>query len=147
MKKVLTPAAAYYRKRKDRAIKANLCMRCFEAPPDDGLFCACCRKKQKQLCDANKDRYSLTYKASYKRRRARLKDAGICMTCGKKKPAAGDEFCAPCRLRKQQNELACQNRKRDARRDAGLCIHCGEVPPPGYKQCTHHMKRKYPTKS
>ena len=142
---------AYERKRSRRQAgerrEAGLCIRCGTAPAADGpKSCEPCLEKRRASdrakYAAGKDAGKLYGGASIeaKRRSARARsrrrqkqrvEAGLCIRCGKRRPAERGTTCTPCREKRQEAE----RRQYTERRAAGLCTRCGGPVHDGLSRC------------
>lgn len=129
----------YWKERRDAAIRNNLCTACMKSPPTSGRLCQPCRDAYTAKRNAG---YRNVAKAGRKRRQESLVKQGICIRCSTRKSRPRDIFCLPCRNRKRESELRCQQKKRETRREAGLCILCGKPPLAGYEACGRHGKKE-----
>ena len=77
---------------------------------------------------------------SANKRYKRLREAGLCVICGKRPAKEGRTRCAECtaRVHARQSYAAMLERNRTMRRTRtaeGLCVTCGKPARPGHTQC------------
>ena len=126
-----------HRRRTAKRKEMGLCPKCGKNPP----------ASERSLCEVCLDRSRVAERARYlraraggtayggrdpesrrrmarertrKRRRERL-EAGLCTTCGERKPAESDAVCGIC----QEARRAAEKRLYEKRRSRGLCGRCG----------------------
>lgn len=107
-----------YNKRK----AAGLCYLCGVLVKNGKALCEECNKKNNEKC---------------KKRSEKLKEAGLCVRCGKNIPEEGKLSCNDCN--KRQNETNYKRRK--TRIGDGLCQFCDEPAIGGLTFCEIHLKR------
>lgn len=69
--------------------------------------------------------------------RAKRRADGKCIWCGRRKPTAGTEKCAPCSARSAATSKAL----RDSRKAAGQCGRCRKAVAPG-KPCRNCRRER-----
>lgn len=68
-----------------------------------------------------------SYDRAYQRKRhARLRAAGLCVTCGRVPPVQGLQRCLPCQEKARASSRAYLARRRPAWRSLGICVCCGD---------------------
>lgn len=142
-------ARARDRQRRQHAerIARGTCTRCAKCAPESGLkLCPRCGEKRRDAEKARRDRAraegwiyagrdpEATRRAARvadKRRRRARRDAGLCTSCGRCRPAASRSVCEPCR--EEQREI--ERERYAARRAAGRCVRCGQPAFGGSSRC------------
>ena len=141
------PAQERQRRRHADRIARGTCTRCGKFPPEPGLkLCLRCGEKRRA---AEKVRRSRTRaegriyagrdpqatrraaRTADKRRRRARRDAGLCTSCGRCRPADGRSICEPCR----GEQRATERERYAARRAAGRCVRCGQPAFRGSSRC------------
>ena len=135
------------RQRHAQRIAQGTCTRCGKLPPDPGLkVCARCAEKSRAADKARRDKakaHGMLYRGrdpercrradragDRRRRRARL-DAGLCTSCGLRRPEDNRSVCEPCR----EARRALDRRRYAARRAAGRCVRCTQPAVGGLSRC------------
>ena len=70
-------------------------------------------------------------RAGDRRRRRAWKEAGLCTSCGLRRPEESRSVCEPCR----ETRRALDRRRYDARRAAGRCVRCTQPTVGGLSRC------------
>ena len=70
-------------------------------------------------------------RAGDRRRRRAWKEAGLCTSCGRRRPEESRSVCEPCR----EARRALDRRRYDARRAAGRCVRCTQPTVGGLSRC------------
>ena len=141
-----SPQERQRRRHADR-IARGICTRCGAFPPEPGLkLCRSCGEKRRAADKARRARArargriyagrdpETTRRAARtadKRRRREWKNAGLCTTCGRRRPAGGRSVCEPCR----REQRAIERERYAARRSAGRCVRCGQSTFCGSSRC------------
>lgn len=135
------------RRRHAERVARGTCSRCGKCPPEPGLkVCRRCAEKRRAVEKARRARarqQNLPYagrdpetarraaRAADRRRRGDWKNAGLCMSCGRRRPADGRSVCDPCR----EAQRAAERERYHARRAAGRCVRCGQLAFQGSSRC------------
>ncbi len=125
----------------------GLCTRCGRLPPEPGLkMCAGCAGKRRAAEKARRDRARAQGKlyrgrdpercrradrAGDKRRRRARQEAGLCTSCGRRRPEDRRSVCEPCR----EARRAVDRRRYAARKAAGRCVRCTQPTVGGLSRC------------
>ena len=148
------------RRRHAERVARGACSRCGKCPPEPGLkLCRRCAEKRRAAEMARRARarqQNLPYagrdpettrraaRAADKRRRVEWKDAGLCTSCGRCRPADGRSVCETCR----EAQRAAERARYHARRAAGRCVRCGQLAFQGFSRCgrcaVHEAERTSP---
>ena len=140
-------ASARLRRQHAERAALGLCTRCGKAPPEPALkLCGCCAEKRRTADKARRAR-ARARGASYagrdpvkcrradragdRRRRRAWKEAGLCTSCGLRRPEEHRSVCEPCR----EARRALDRRRYDARRAAGCCVRCNQPTVGGLSRC------------
>ena len=123
------------------------CPRCGRRPPEPGLkLCHGCNEKRRaaerirrhkaraegnQYGGRDPDRCRRADRAADRRRRRAWRDAGLCTSCGRERPAAGRSVCEPC----GDDARAAARTRYAARRAARLCVRCKQPTVGGSSRC------------
>ncbi len=135
------------RRRHADRIARNTCTRCGRFPPEPGLkLCRSCGEKRRaaeKVRRAKARQQGKPYggrdpeqcrradRAGDRRRRRAWKEAGLCTSCGLRRPEENRSVCEPCR----EARRALDRRRYDARRAAGRCVRCGQPAFRGSSRC------------
>ena len=130
----------------DRAAQ-GLCTRCGRVPPEPGIkVCRGCAEKRraaervrrarareqgKPYAGRDPERCRCAERAADKRRRRARQEAGLCTSCGCRRPSDNASVCEPCRAARRELD----RRRYAARRAAGRCVRCSEPAPAGLSRC------------
>ncbi len=125
----------------------GMCTRCGKLPPDPGLkVCAGCAEKRraaekarrdraraqgKLYCGRDPERCRRADRAGDKRRRRARQDAGLCTSCGRRRPEDNRSVCEPCRKARR----ALDRRRYAAKRAASRCVRCTQPTVGGLSRC------------
>ena len=126
------------RQRHAARIASGVCTRCAKLPPKPGLkVCSCCAEKRRAVDRDRRARarqQGMPYsgrdpekcrradRAGDRRRRQTRQEAGLCASCGCRRPEESRSVCEPCR----EARRALDRRRYDARRAAGSCVRCSQ---------------------
>ena len=143
--------AADARDSKRKLVSKCICRQCGNEDAEPGKQnCWDCAEKARKAGQARRDAETagqrterLAYNRTYTRmRRERLKAAGLCTRCGKRKPQAGKLACIDCGivLRREREQRKPDTLLRSERPDYGLCYICGEAVLDGKKLCARCVK-------
>ena len=132
--------------RAERA-ERGLCPRCGKRPPEPGLkLCRGCNEKRrtaerarrekarsegKQYGGRDPERCRRADRAADRRRRRAWKEAGLCTSCGRRRPQDNRSVCEPCR----EVRRALDRRRYGARRAASHCVRCTQPTVGGLSRC------------
>ncbi len=132
--------------RAERAAR-GLCPRCGKCPPEPGLkLCHGCGEKRRAAERARRararqqrmpyggrdpERCRRADRAGDRRRRRVRQEAGLCTSCGLRRPEDNRSVCKPCR----EARRALDRRRYDARRAAGRCVRCTQPTVGGLSRC------------
>ena len=130
----------------DRAAQ-GLCTRCGKAQPEPGLkMCRRCGEKRRAAEKARRakaraqgrlyggrdpDQCRRADRAGDRCRRRARQDAGLCTSCGRRRPEDNRTVCEPCR----EARRALDRRRYSARRAAGACVRCTQPTVGGLSRC------------
>ena len=89
------------------------------------------RAEGKQYGGRDPERCRRTDRAGDRRRRMAWKEAGLCTSCGRRRPEESRSVCEPCR----EARRALDRRRYDARRAAGCCVRCTQPTVGGLSRC------------
>ena len=136
-----------HRQRHAERAASGLCTRCAKAPPEPGLkMCASCGQKHRAADRARRaearqqgkpyggrdpEQCRRAGRAGDKRRRAARLAAGLCTSCGRRRPEDSRSVCEPCR----EARRALDRRRYAARRAAGRCVRCTQPTVGGLSRC------------
>ena len=126
------------RQRHAARVAQNRCTRCARLPPEPGLkVCGSCAEKRRAADKARPrqgqgSRHALSWPRSraVPPRRPRL-EAGLCTSCGLRRPEDSRSVCEPCR----EARRALDRRRYAARRAAGRCVRCTQPTVGGLSRC------------
>ena len=142
-------ACSLSRQQQLRAERAErgLCPRCGKRPPEPGLkLCPRCGEKRraaerarranarvegKQYGGRDPERCRSADRAADRRRRRAWKEAGLCTSCGRRRPQDNRSVCEPCR----EARRALDRRRYAARQAAGCCVRCTQPTIGGLSRC------------
>ena len=126
---------------------SGTCTRCGRLLPEPGLkVCAGCAGKRRAAEKARRDRARAQGKlyhgrdpercrradrAGDKRRRRARQAAGLCTSCGRRRPEDHRSVCEPCR----EARRALDRRRYAARKAAGRCVRCTQPTVAGLSRC------------
>ena len=126
---------------------SGTCTRCGRVPPEPGLkVCGDCAEKRRAADRARRakarqqgkayagrdpERCRQADRAGDRRRRRERRDAGLCTSCGRRRPEDDRSVCEPCREAKR----ALDRRRYSARRAAGCCVRCSQTTVGGLSRC------------
>ena len=146
------PAKKQERDRRNRQRHAartaqGLCTRCGKLPPEPGIkMCAGCAGKRRAAEKARRDRARTQGKlyrgrdpeqcrradrAGDRRRRRARREAGLCTSCGLRRPNENRSVCEPCR----ELRRALDRRRYVERRAANRCVRCTQPTVGGLTRC------------
>ena len=130
------------RQRHAARLDQRLCTRCGRLPPEPGRkVCTGCAEKRraaerarrakaraegKQYGGRDPERCRRADRAGDRRRRRARQEAGLCTSCGLRRPEENRSVCEPCR------EV---RRARDRRRYAARCVRCTQPTVGGLSRC------------
>lgn len=92
-------------------------------------------------------RMSMSASAIRNRERRRvLKEAGLCVLCGREK-SYGKSICGTCQQKRctpegKQRKAELNREYRIRRAERGVCRHCGREAVSGLNLCSHHRQKK-----
>ena len=126
---------------------SGTCTRCGCVPPEPGRkVCAGCAEKRRAADRARRARarqLGMPYggrdpeqcrradRAGDRRRRRAWKEAGLCTSCGRRRPGEDRTVCEPCR----EARRALDRRRYAARQAAGRCVRCRQPTVGGLSRC------------
>ena len=126
---------------------SGTCTRCGRLPPEPGRkVCTGCAEKRraaerarrakaraegKQYGGRDPERCRRADRADDMRRRRERRDAGLCTSCGRRRPEDDRSTCEPCR----QARRAIDRRRYGARKAAGRCVRCSQPTVRGLSRC------------
>ncbi len=135
------------RQRHAARLKKRLCTRCGRVPPEPGLkVCTDCAEKRRTADRARRakarakglpyagrdpERCRRADRAGDRRRRRAWKEAGLCTSCGRRRPEDNRSVCEPCRKARR----ALDRRRYAARKAAGRCVRCTQPTVGGLSRC------------
>ena len=146
------PAKKQERDRRNRQrhaarLEQRLCTRCGRASLEPGLkVCGGCAEKRraaekarlararqqgKPYAGRDPERCRRADRAGDRRRRRDRRDAGLCTSCGRRRPEEKRSVCEPCR----EARRALDRRRYSARRAAGACVRCKQPTVGGLSRC------------
>ena len=136
-----------HRQRHAARVADGVCTRCARLPPEPGLnVCTGCAEKRraadrarrakarvegKQYGGRDPERCRAADRAGDRRRRRAWKEAGLCTSCGLRRPEESRSVCEPCREARRARD----RRRYDARRAAGSCVRCSQPTVGGLSRC------------
>lgn len=86
----------YQRDRYRWYVEHGICARCYKTWSEPGhVYCVNCAKKMKAY-QRRTDPDSSINRTKCQARRDRLREAGLCINCGKQRPVEGKCLCAKC---------------------------------------------------
>ena len=135
------------RRRHAERLARGTCTRCGKCAPESGLkLCRRCGEKRRATEKARRAKARAegriyagrdpqatrrAARAADKHRRRARRDAGVCTSCGRGRPADGRSICEPCR----EEQRAIERERYVARRAAGRCVRCGQPAFGGSSRC------------
>ena len=135
------------RQRHAARIARGICTRCGRVPPEPGLkVCGGCAEKRRAAEMVRRDKARAEDKlyrgcdpeccrradrAADRRRRRAWKEAGLCTSCGRRRPQDNRSVCEPCR----EARRAIDRRRYAARKAAGRCVRCTQPTVGGLSRC------------
>ena len=136
-----------HRQRHADRLASGVCTRCARLPPELGLkVCRSCAEKRRAAEKARRakarqqgkpysgrdpERCRHADRAADRLRRRARRDAGLCTSCGLRRPEDNHSACEPCRGARR----ALDRRRYAARRAAGLCTRCAQPAVGGSSRC------------
>ena len=136
-----------HRQRHAERVAQGTCTRCGRLPPEPGLkVCASCAEKRRAADRARRAKarqQGMPYggrdpeatrradRAGDRRRRRARQEAGLCTSCGHRRPKESRTVCEPCREARRARD----RRRYDARRAAGSCVRCTQPTVGGLSRC------------
>ena len=136
-----------HRQRHADRLASGVCTRCAKLPPEPGLkVCSGCAEKRRAADRARRararqqgkpyggrdpERCRRADRASDRRRRREWKEAGLCTSCGFRRPSDSRSVCEACR----EARRALDRRRYAARRAAGRCVRCTQPTVGGLSRC------------
>ncbi|MDE0379989.1 MAG: hypothetical protein OXI20_12175 [Rhodospirillales bacterium] len=137
----------FLRQRHAERAAHGLCTRCGRVPPEPALkVCGGCAEKRraaerarraragdqgKPYAGRDPERCRRADRDSDGRRRRERQEAGLCTSCGRRRPSGNASVCEPCRAARRNLD----RRRYAARRAAGRCVRCSEPAPAGLSRC------------
>ena len=135
------------RRRHAARVASGTCTRCGRLPPEPGLkTCRECAEKRRAADRARRTRARKQGKsyggrdpeqcrraerAGDKRRRRTRLEAGLCTSCGRRRPQDSRSVCEPCR----EARRALDRRRYAVRLAAGRCVRCNQPTVGGLSRC------------
>ena len=135
------------RRRHAGRVAGGVCTRCGRLPLEPGLkVCGSCAEKRRAAEKARRDRIRAQGKlyrgrdpercrragrVGDRRRRRVRRDAGLCTSCGRRRPEDNRSVCEPCR----EARRALDRRRYAARRAVGRCVRCTQPTVGGLSRC------------
>ena len=126
---------------------SGTCTRCGRRPPEPGLKeCSGCAEKRraadrarrakarqqgKSYAGRDPDQCRRANRVGDRRRRRERQMAGLCSSCGLRRPENNRSVCEPCR----EARRALDRRRYAARRAAGRCVRCTQPTVGGLSRC------------
>ena len=89
------------------------------------------RAEGKQYGGRDPKRCRRADRAGDRRRRRAWKEAGLCTSCGLRRPEESRSVCEPCREARRARD----RRRYDTRRAAGCCVRCNQPTVAGLSRC------------
>ncbi len=136
-----------HRQRHAARAASGRCTRCGRLPPEPGRkMCTGCAEKRraaekvrrekaraegKQYAGRDPERCRRANRAGDRRRRRAWKEAGLCTSCGRRRPEDNRSVCEPCR----EARRALDRRRYAARKAAGRCVRCTQPTVGGLSRC------------
>ena len=136
-----------HRRRHVARIASGVCTRCAKLPPEPGLkVCSGCAEKRRAADRARRararqqgkpyggrdpERCRRADRAGDRRRRRAWQEAGLCTSCGQRRPEEDRSVCEPCR----EVRRTLDRRRYAARRAAGRCVRCTQPTVGGLSRC------------
>ena len=136
-----------HRQRHAARSASGRCTRCGLLPPEPGLkMCTDCAEKRRAADRARRARarqQGMPYggrdpeqcrcadRAGDRRRRRARHEAGLCTSCGLRRPEDNRSVCEPCR----EERRARDRRRYEARQAAGRCVRCTQPTVGGLSRC------------
>ena len=136
-----------HRQRHAARIASGTCTRCGRLPPEPGLkVCGSCTEKRRAADRARRakaraegkpyggrdpERCRRADRAGDRRRRSARQEAGLCTSCGLRRPEENRSVCEPCR----EARRALDRRRYAARRAAERCVRCNQPTVGGLSRC------------
>ncbi len=127
-----------HRLRHADCLASGVCTRCAKRPPEPGLkVCGSCAEKRRAADRARRAKarqQGVPYggrdpeqcrradRAGDRRRRRARQEAGLCSSCGRRRPEDNRSVCEPCR----EARRALDRRRYAARRATGRCVRCAQ---------------------
>ena len=109
----------------------GICPRCKSWAEPGKVYCAACMRKVIYR-QRERDPTGEMRRAYNRERRARLKAAGMCTYCGKKKAVEGHVLCEACKRKNSESQKVYKMRKRLAK----------AAPTVGGREGFHHKKQR-----
>ena len=135
------------RQRHAARVAGGRCTRCGRLPPEPGFkVCTDCAEKRRAAERARRARarqQGMPYggrdpeqcrradRAGDRRRRRARQEAGLCTSCGRRRPEESRSVCEPCREARRARD----RRRYAARRAAGCCVRCNQPTVGGLSRC------------
>ena len=135
------------RRRHAARLANGKCTRCGRLPPEpDRKVCTDCAEKRraaerarrakaraegKQYGGRDPERCRRADSAADRRRRRAWNEAGLCTSCGRRRPQDNRSVCEPCR----EARRAIDRRRYAARRAASRCVRCRQPTVGGLSRC------------
>ena len=136
-----------HRLRHAARVVSGTCTRCGKrAPEPERKVCRHCAEKRRAADRARRakarqqgkpyggrdpDQCRRADRAGDRRRRRTRKEAGLCTSCGRRRPEENRSVCEPCR----EARRALDRRRYSARRAAGRCVRCTQPTVEGLSRC------------
>ena len=136
-----------HRQRHAARAASGTCTRCGRLPPEPGLkVCGGCAEKRRTADRARRararqqgkpyggrdpERCRRAERAGDRQRRRTWKEAGLCTSCGLRRPSDKRSVCEPCREAKR----ALDRRRYAARKASGVCVRCAQPTVVGSSRC------------
>ena len=135
----------------------HICVICHSEEATQGSTCCptcLANRRERERGYAAKKRQSAEYrerqKEYYHNRRKKLKDAGICVKCGRRKTRPGKTTCKMCAVKEVEKQRERLNQKPFwLRAELGICYKCDKPAVEGYRLCEEHLAlaRQFITKA
>ena len=135
------------RQRHAARLEQRLCTRCGRVPSEPGLkVCAGCAEKRRAAERARRAKarqQGVPYggrdpeqcrradRAGDRRRRRARQEAGLCTSCGRRRPEESRSVCEPCREARRARD----RRRYAERQAAGRCVRCRQPTVGGRSRC------------
>ena len=136
-----------HRQRHIDRVASGVCTRCGRLPPEPGIkVCTGCAEKRraadrarrakarsegKQYGGRDPERCRRADRAGDRRRRRARQEAGLCTSCGLRRPQDNRSVCEPCR----EARRALDRRRYSARRATSRCVRCTQPTVGGLSRC------------